>query len=88
MKPESHAVFERANELRIGRRTRRGQMAGSDFAIHGHESAQCELKSATIAPGADRVSKRGRLRTALEPDSSKGIRHETFAQAGIDRPQH
>jgi hypothetical protein len=87
MKTDSDAVFEPADELGIGRRARRGQMPGSRFAIHGQEPAQCELQSATVAPGANCVSERGRLRATLEPNSGKGIRHESLAQAGIDRSQ-
>jgi hypothetical protein len=87
MKSDSHTVLEPANELGIGRCTRRGQMPGSRFAVHGQEPAQCQLKSAAIAPGADRVSERGGLRATLEPNPGKGIRHETLAQAGIDRSE-
>jgi hypothetical protein len=34
MKPDSHAVFEPANELGVGSHPGRGEMTGSRFAIH------------------------------------------------------
>jgi hypothetical protein len=84
MKSNSHSILDAANELGIDHRCRRGQMAGSGFAIDRQKSTECELNSASITPGSDGIGERGGLCAALESEPTKCVGHDAFAESGID----
>ena len=84
MKSNSNAILYSTNELGIDRRCRRGQMAGSGFAIDRQESTECELNSASVTPGSDGIRERSGLCAALESEPTKCVGHDTFTEPGID----
>jgi hypothetical protein len=83
MKSDSDAVFESANELGVCYSRRRGEMAGPNFTVDRQESAEGELKSATVTPGANRVGEGRGMGAALEAKASKAVRHDAFSKPGI-----
>lgn len=87
MKSDTDAVFDSANELRVCRGRGRGEMAGPYFAVDRQESAEGQLKSTSVAPGADGVGERRGLRAALQPKAGKAVGHEAFPKSGIDGPE-
>jgi hypothetical protein len=84
MQSNSHAILDPANELGIHHRCRRGQMAGSGFAIDRQQSTECELNSATVTPGSDGIGERRGLCAAFESEPTKSVRHDAFAESGVN----
>jgi hypothetical protein len=84
MESNSHAILDPANELGIDHRRRRGQMPRSSFAIDRKQSTECELNSTTVTPCSDGIGERRRLRAALESEPTKCVRHDAFAESGVD----
>jgi hypothetical protein len=84
MKSNSHAILDPANELGIDHGCRRGQVAGSGFAIDRQESTECELNSASVTPGSDGIGEGRGLCAALESEPTKRIGHDAFSESGID----
>jgi len=84
MQSNSNSILDPANELGIDHRCRRSQMAGSGFAIDRQESTECELNSAPVTPGSDRIRERRGLCTTLKSEPAKCVGHDAFAEPRID----
>jgi hypothetical protein len=84
MKSNSDAILNSANELGIDHRCRRGQMAGSGFAIDRQQATERELNSASVTPGSDGIGERRGLCAALESEATKSVGHDAFAKSGVD----
>jgi len=88
MEAYSDAVFEAADELRVGGRRWRCQVARSSFAVHGEEATKRELQSRSVTPRADSIGECHRLGTAFQPEAGECVGHEALAETGVDGSEH
>jgi hypothetical protein len=88
MEANTDAILDAAHELRVRWRCNRCEVTGAGFSVYGQHAPQRQLESTTVAPGPNGVREAHGLRAAQHPDSGKRVRHEAFAQAGVDWTEH
>jgi hypothetical protein len=88
MESEADPILDSAYELRVRGKGWRSEVPRPRFAVDREQAPERQLESTAVTPRANGVGKPDWLRTALHPDSTEGVRHETLTQSGVHRTQH
>jgi hypothetical protein len=84
---QANSEFGTSDELRIRCGRNLSEVAEARFTTHRYQSSECQLQTAPVAPGADRVREREGFGRALHPDPTKSVRHEAFTKTGVHRSE-
>jgi hypothetical protein len=88
MEPDTYAILDSVNELRIGRGRHSRQMTPAGLAAHVEDVAKGQLKATSVAPRSNRVGELERLCAALHSQAGKRVRHEPLAKPRVDWAEH